>query len=463
MNVDVCIIGGGPAGSTLALRLAQLGHAVCVVEREAFPREHMGESLSPGIWTQLDVLGATQAVEAVGFQPCREITLHWHGAAPERREQNQQPGLLVDRGRFDQVLLRLAQAHGVQVLQPARLESCARQGGGWRLVVKSGAQVVEVDARMLADASGGGAILRGKRRFNGPRTLALAAYWQGETLAKVPRIEAGRDAWYWAVPLPNRTTNAMVFVDTAWFRAQRCFSIEQEYDRLIGLSGLVAGCADARKIGAVQVVDATPSVSLDAISSDHIKIGGAALVIDPLSSSGVQKAMQTALAGAIAVNTLLRRPLCAAQAMAFYQANILASAERHRRWAAEFYQTAAAHNPTAFWHARAQPLAPMSEATADLGTGLHALSVRLSPRIQWADVPCIVGNFVETRPGLCHPGLDHPAAFFAGHELAPLLWAVTDGKTTPLALARQWSAQIPERTALGLVGWLLGLGVLTSS
>ncbi|MBC7907110.1 MAG: FAD-dependent oxidoreductase, partial [Rhodospirillaceae bacterium] len=355
MKVDVCIIGGGPAGSTLALRLAQLGHKVCVVERERFPREHMGESLSPGIWTQLDLLGAREAVEAMGFTPCREVTLHWYGADPERRDQNQQPGLLVDRGRFDQLLLRMAQAQGVQVLQPATLTACERHGEGWRLTING--RVVE--AALLADASGGGVVLRSPRQFNGPRTLAISAYWQGASLATVPRIEAGRDSWFWAVPLPNGTTNAMAFVDTADFRARRIGSMEQEYDRLMAQSGLVAGCSDARKCQGVQVCDATPSVSLNGMSANHIKVGGAALVIDPLSSSGVQKAMQTALAGAIAVNTVLRRPGDAAQAVSFYQANILASADRHRRWAAQFYQTAAAHNPTAFWRARAaMPDAP---------------------------------------------------------------------------------------------------------
>lgn len=48
-KADICIIGGGPAGSVLAARLAQFGLRVCLVERAEFPRRHLGESLSPGV------------------------------------------------------------------------------------------------------------------------------------------------------------------------------------------------------------------------------------------------------------------------------------------------------------------------------------------------------------------------------------------------------------------------------
>jgi flavin-dependent dehydrogenase len=70
-RVDVCVVGAGPSGSALAIRLAQLGHDVSVIERSMFPRSHVGESLSPGIWPQLELLGVAQAVAAAGFWPIR--------------------------------------------------------------------------------------------------------------------------------------------------------------------------------------------------------------------------------------------------------------------------------------------------------------------------------------------------------------------------------------------------------
>ena len=62
VTADVAVIGGGPAGSVFATRMAQLGFDVCLVERSRFPRPHLGESLSPGVMPMLASIGAAAAV-----------------------------------------------------------------------------------------------------------------------------------------------------------------------------------------------------------------------------------------------------------------------------------------------------------------------------------------------------------------------------------------------------------------
>src|SRR5438445_8236316 len=97
---DICIIGAGPAGSTLAARMAEFGHRVCLIERATFPRAHLGESLSPGVLPLLEVIGARDAVEAAGFFRVREVRMQWD-QGPQWRRDPRREGLLVDRGRFD--------------------------------------------------------------------------------------------------------------------------------------------------------------------------------------------------------------------------------------------------------------------------------------------------------------------------------------------------------------------------
>jgi flavin-dependent dehydrogenase len=192
-RIGICIIGAGPAGSVLAIRLAQLGHAVCLVERSKFPRSHLGESLSHGVWPQFDMLGARGAIAAAGFRSCCRAVIRWERPEAEYRDFGQRPGLIVDRGRLDQLLLELAKSYGVRILQPASIREHLRHDVGWRLRVETGGCTFDLEAAFLADASGRAAALPGHRRLTGPRTLALYGYWHSAESPPDPCIEAGED------------------------------------------------------------------------------------------------------------------------------------------------------------------------------------------------------------------------------------------------------------------------------
>ena len=72
---NVIVMGGGPAGSTTATFLAQKGHKVLLLEKERFPRFHIGESLLPGLWEIWDALGITPELEDQGFVVKQDINI----------------------------------------------------------------------------------------------------------------------------------------------------------------------------------------------------------------------------------------------------------------------------------------------------------------------------------------------------------------------------------------------------
>jgi 2-polyprenyl-6-methoxyphenol hydroxylase-like FAD-dependent oxidoreductase len=404
-------------------------------------------------------------VDAAGFPRVRRVHVKWEGE-PQIRDDPREQGLLVDRDNFDRILLERAKALGVQVLQPARVCECNSDHGGWSVDIRANGSPVQLRADFLADASGRSGIAAHRRR-TGCRTLALYAYWRGSDLPQEPRIEADSDAWYWGVPLPDSTYNTLVFVDIEHFRAARSRSLTMRFLDLLGRSGLLAGCRDASLASSVLAADATPYLDEESVTPSSIKVGDAALAIDPLSSSGVQKAIQSALAAAVVANTLLRKPESHDAAMRFYKASLADASERHCHWAAGHYGSVAARTGGKFWKDRAwhsesnPPPVSRPKIHVDART-FSATRVELSQQLEFVELPCIDGDFVTVKPALRHPNLERPAAYLGGWELAPLLRRLPAGPT-PMRIAQSWSDKIPLQSGLAIAGWLLNNGILVEA
>src|SRR6201993_4401997 len=127
-SVDVVVIGGGPAGSTVSTLLAQQGYRVQLFEREHFPRFHIGESLIPETYwvlRRLNMLPKMQRSHFVKKYSVQFINANGKLSAPfyfwdNKRHECSQTWQVV-RSEFDQMMLHNAQEHGVDVRQPARV------------------------------------------------------------------------------------------------------------------------------------------------------------------------------------------------------------------------------------------------------------------------------------------------------------------------------------------------------
>lgn len=431
--------------------MAALGHEAVLVERARFPRQHLGESLSAGVLPLLAVIGTAAAIESADFQRIESVERKWE-ADREIRQDPRAEGLLVDRGVFDKLLLENARRHGVRVLQPACVRACKRDAKGWNLRLQTPQGELEQHTEFLADARGRSSSAQVR---TGPRTLAFYAYWRGCGLPSQPRIDAGEDAWYWGVPLPDGLYNTLIFADRTQAR-----SIAKEFRERIMRSGLMRGCADAHLVSAILGADATPGVNREPVTADSIRIGDAALAIDPLSSSGVQKAIQTALSGAIVANTLLRKPELRDPALTFYRDSIRDASERHGRWAASYYADAASTRAHHFWQQRAMKNMPQRSARPSAPSRSAFLS--LSLEVEFVETPCLDGDFVTLKTAIQHPALEAPLAYLGGWELAPLLKTISS-RMTAEQIALSWARRIPLQSALSMTGWLCQNGILVQS
>lgn len=469
LRADIAVVGAGPAGCALAIRLTQMGWRVLLLERSALPRRQSGQSLTPGVRPQLAQLGLDGLLGLCGAHPAPRSRVRWQGVEAEDRVMAQDPPLLIDRGRFDGLLRGAAAGVGVRLLCPAALIDRRPTPEGWTLVIGDAEGDRRVSVTTLVDATGRAGLLARARTARGPATLALYADWRGAVVPNQPCIDTGPEHWAWGLPRDDGLFSTLAFVDPD--AVPRRAELDAFLRRLLAASPLLGDFAAATTVGPVRAVDAT-AYRADAVSGPGwIAVGDAAMALDPLSSSGVQKAIRTALAAAIVINTRLRRPQAAALADRFYADDVRDGAEQHQRWTDSFFAAAARQSANAsdggfsdggtFWRRRAGGLA--AEPPPPRPTALDPdQPLALAPAARLAATSCLVGDFVEERLALHHPALGRPVAWLAGVELAPLMAALPPAANTR-ALIADWSTALGPQRAAGLVGWLTGHGILQAA
>src|SRR5437016_4669566 len=230
LTADVIVIGGGPGGSTTATVLARQGWQVLLLERERFPRDHIGESLLPASIPVLEELGVLPAVQEAGFLQKWGATMVWGtDQTPWSwyfRETNPRypHAYQVWRPHFDQLLLDNSRAHGVEVREGHQVvevlfEDDRARGVGYTADGTAGI----ARARFVVDASGQGALLGRTlqlRRWDSFfQNLAVYGYFAGAQRLPVPDntnifIESYPHGWFWHIPLHTGQTSLGAVVDS---------------------------------------------------------------------------------------------------------------------------------------------------------------------------------------------------------------------------------------------------------
>jgi flavin-dependent dehydrogenase len=460
LEADICVVGGGPAGSALAGRLAALGHAVVLLEAEVFPRPHIGESLPPGMGPLLDALGVRVEVEAAGFLRPWEVVVRWAGEVRRRGESLGEPGFQVDRGIFDHILLRAAVKAGVRLLQPARALTPRRQEPGLWIIPVRGEGPDQVRARFLVDACGRQGLVGKRKRRLIPATVALYGYWRGAQLTgPETRVEAGPEQWYWGAPLPNGTFNATVFVSPSRLRCAD--QVESVYRSLLAESELLAGCLAGQLTSSLRVCTAAMTVDDAPVGEDWLAVGESAFALDPLSSQGVRSAIVSGLQGAAVIHTSLTTPEHREAARQFARDRHAESVRQHTELAASFYQEQKEHQPTRFWVERSA-MAPHGSSRWRSGALLELTAtdrVVVSPETRFVHVPALCGDLIRPVRAVVAPGADRPAAFVGDIPVALLIEPLA-GACSVGEILQAWSPIHPPRRAVSLLLWAMQEGVI---
>ena len=325
-SCDVLIIGGGPAGSTAAILLAQRGYEVVLVEKARHPRFHIGESLLPANLPLFERLGVGERIRAIGMEKLGvEFTSPWDGR--HRRfyftqawDKSQGRAYQVRRSEFDEILIRRAAETGAQVLEGCRAREVAFLDGGRRArveVAHDDGRRESFEARHLIDATGRdtflGNRLNAKRRNRSHNSAAMYAHFTGA------RRETGRRAgnigifwfdhgWFWFIPLADGNTSIGAVVWPSYLKT-RTVPLREFFMSTIALCPPLADRLREAELSTPVEATGNYSYSCDhSHGANYLLVGDAYTFIDPVFSSGVMLAMTSAEAAAATIDECRRHP-----------------------------------------------------------------------------------------------------------------------------------------------------------
>jgi FADH2-dependent halogenase len=310
---DAVIIGGGPGGSTAATYLAKAGKRVLLLEKEHFPRFHIGESLLPYNRRFFTEMGVLPALEAARFPPKRGAQFHIGNGSKGLKLifsngcfNRETAAFQVERAEFDHILLKHARASGTEVREGWTVtgynnNSSARAASEVSVQAKDeNGRTETFRGRFLIDASGRGNFTGNQERLRVVhpelKKVAIFGHYEGVVLDQGPQscdtvIIRLQNKWFWVIPVSATKTSVGCVMDQEEV-AQAKQSPVEVFNRIWQSStALRQRMENARLVGAIQTTSDFSYYNRRLVGPRLLRVGDAAGFMDPIFSAGVYLAM----------------------------------------------------------------------------------------------------------------------------------------------------------------------------
>ncbi len=353
----VIVIGGGPAGTTVATLIAQQGYRVTLFERENFPRYHIGESLIPETYWVLKRLGMLEKMKSSHFVKKYSVQFvsptgkhsapfYFHDNNPHECSQTWQ----IRRSEFDVMMLKNAEGQGVDVHEGTRVLDVIFEGDravGVQVKDKTGNKK-EIRANVVVDASGQSSLLINKFGLRvSDAELNKGALWtyfvgayrdsgkdEGATIVLSLKDKKG---WFWYIPMHDNIVSVGVVADFAYLFDGRASHEATYAAEMANCPAVGERVSMATQIAPVKATKDYTYRASRAAGNGWVLVGDAFGFLDPLYSSGVLLALKSGELAADAIVHGLKIGDTSRSQLGKWEAGYVEGMNRMRRLVCEYY------------------------------------------------------------------------------------------------------------------------------
>jgi len=349
---DVAIIGGGPAGSTAATFLARSGRRVIVLEKEKFPRFHIGESLLPYSMEALGRLGVREKMD-MQFQPkhggemvssCGKNTkFHFKNGFRLQHHCAYQ----VTRSEFDKMLLDHARETGAEIREETTVGQLDFGADEVGVTIKNAAGSEKIRARYIIDCSGRNTVIGNffklKEGYSNLKKFSVYAHYENVARDEgidgtLIRLIRAKDRWFWMIPLtPTKMSIGMV-MDITDFKAMKKNPETAMEDSLREQPTIWSRMMRAERVTEVYSASDYSYRNKSLVGDRWLLAGDAAGFIDPIFSTGVYLAIRSGEDAATAINTALDAPRKRTSAFKKYERSLTRVMNLYLRFVSNWYK-----------------------------------------------------------------------------------------------------------------------------